>query len=326
MNARHPSGVDADVRHGASGVDIDGAGLPTFKALQPSIDLGRSGNANVNSRVVQARKALATGRRQAVALSGGGGGGGGEHQAAAAAAPLRPLSGAPPPVRRPAAQSPVRARAPPPPGSVGDGGGGGGGGYGSGGADFRKMLDARKAEAATAEAQMSAALHAAVRAGDAGSAQRLIDSGASVNTADSAGRTPLLNAADAQTVSVLVAAGARYTQGVRGGTGGVRQLKLGEVEGGLGVYTVDDLKPEPERLPPEKTIEPSDVAALLQRAALQEEVASARPDVSATAAEAAALAGASNARARAEAAPPPLSFRLPGDLEKMSERGREQLR
>ena len=62
---------------------------------------------------------------------------------------------------------------------------------------------------------LSAALHAAGRAADPAATQRAIDSGANVNTADGAGRTPLNNAADAAVVSVLVAAGARFTAGDR---------------------------------------------------------------------------------------------------------------
>lgn len=235
MNARHPRGVEGDMRHGASGVDIDGAGRPTFESLQPSLDLGRSDNATVNSRVVQARKALATGRRQAIALSDSSGN---SNSAPAdgvkAPASQGRLGDAPPPVRRPVAQSPARARVPPPSGTAPTVEGAGINTNVS--TDFRKMLDARKAEAAAAKACMSAALHEAVRAGDPGTVKRLVESGASVNAADDEGRTPLLNASAPQVVSVLIAAGARYTQAVRGGTASVRQLELGEVEGGLGVY------------------------------------------------------------------------------------------
>ena len=169
------------MRHGASGVDIDGGGRPTLECLQPSLDLGRSNNASVNSRVVQARKALAIGRRQAVALTDGGG-------KIAPARATETLGDVPPPVRRPVVQSPARARPPPPPSALPARQGN----TAIGGTNFRKMLDARKAEAAVSDARMSAALHAAVKTGDPGAVQRLIDSGASVNTADDAGRTPLL--------------------------------------------------------------------------------------------------------------------------------------
>ncbi len=304
------------MRHGASGVDIDGGGRPTLDCLQPSLDLGRSDNASVNSRVVQARKALATGRRQAVALTDGGG------KIAPARAPGA-LGDVPPPVRRPVVQSPARARPPPPPGALpaiqcaSNG---------ASGTNFRKMLDARKAEAAASDARMSAALHAAVWANDPGAVQRLIDSGASVNTADEAGRTPLLHASSSEVVSVLVAAGARYTEATRGGTAGVRQLELGEVEGGLGVYTVDIPELEPGSKPKQADLprlpNASEVSQLLERATLQEKVATTLPGSSATAERAASLVGASVAHAP----PSPVSFRLPGELAKMSERGRDELR
>lgn len=312
MNARHPRGVEGDVRHGASGVDIDGGGRPTLECLQPSLDLGRSNNASVNSRVVQARKALAIGRRQAVALTDGGG-------KIAPARATETLGDVPPPVRRPVVQSPARARPPPPPSALPARQGN----TAIGGTNFRKMLDARKAEAAVSDARMSAALHAAVKTGDPGAVQRLIDSGASVNTADDAGRTPLLHASSSQVVSVLVAAGARYTETTRGGTARVRQLELGEVEGGLGVYTVDipELEPESELKLPQMPIA-SEVSQLLERAVLQEKVATTLPGSSTTAERVASLVGASIAPTPLS----PVSLRLPGELAKMSVRGRDELR
>ena len=211
MNARHPGGVDSHSVTGASGVDVAASRrAPAFEALQPSVDLRKDRRAAVNSRVTQARKSLATGRKQALALSGGDRVVGDDDARTVARPAAAGGAGAPPPVRRPAPASASAAgnNRPPP-------------------ADFRRGMDARKAELAAEKSRLSAALHSAVRSGDAGSTRRLLDSGASVNAADRDGRTPLLNASAPAVVSVLVAAGARYTSGIRGGTGNVRAMKIG---------------------------------------------------------------------------------------------------
>ena len=79
---------------------------------------------------------------------------------------------------------------------------------------------------------------------------------------------------------------------------------------------MDDLPtPEPEQPPPES----ADVTSLLQRAALQEQVATRLPaGWSATAAGAAALAGLARVSAAALAVPEPLTFALPGELSALS--------
>ena len=192
-------------------------------------------------QVVQGGGGLVVGRRRAVELADGEPDGGGDGGGSEPTTPRRP------PVR--AMPSPMRQRAPPAASQLA-------------GPQFRQMLEARKGEVAAEEARLSAALHAAVRAADPAATQRAIDSGANVNTADGAGRTPLNNAADAAVVSVLVAAGARFTAGERGGTGGVRQLMPGEGAGpgglgGVGIFAVKTPEPEPERLGADLTAEES---------------------------------------------------------------------